>query len=231
MSLCSCHCFCKNLFQHGAFIERYLCLFPCRRPCLPVGGPSRRGSWGQEPTTWWPSLPSIPTVWASPSPQNSEPVSGKSQEDKCDLRESTQKTSLYYHYVQGLYQGSPVYVWTRQGSSLCLWVGIGPRLPCKATDSPTDQEVRRTHTETHTDPWSKTIWPQWLLLWVVVILVGWEAILATKAFCFCGTMEVHFSLCRASMDHPAPDVSLVTWLLDMWITCPLQCSWVMDWWY
>lgn len=171
MSLCSCHGFCKNLFQHGAFIERYLCLFPRRRPCLPVGGPSRRGSWGQEPTTWWLSLPSIPTVWASLSPQNSEPVSGKSQEDKCELRESTQKTSLYYHYVQGLYQGSPVYVWTRQGSSLCLWVGIGPRLPCKATDSPTDQEVRRTHTQRHTlilDPkpsGRSRCYCEWLSLW------------------------------------------------------------------
>lgn len=41
------------------------------------------------------------------------------------------------------------------------------------------------------------------------------------AFCFCGMMEVHFSLCCASMDHPAPDVSLVTWLLDMWMTCPV----------
>lgn len=152
-------------------------------------------------------MPSIPTVWASLSPQNSEPVSGKSQEDKCELRESTQKTSLYYHYVQGLYQGSPVYVWTRQGSSLCLWVGIGPRLPCKATDSPTDQEVRRTHTQRHTlilDPkpsGRSGCYCEWLSLW-------W----GEKPF---WRMEVHFSLCCAFMDHPVPDVSLVTWLLNI----------------
>lgn len=52
---------------------------------------------------------------------------------------------LSFPLYQGLCRGCPAYVWSKQASSLYLWAGIGPRLLCRATDSPSDREVGHTH--------------------------------------------------------------------------------------
>lgn len=70
----------------------------------------------------------------------------RSQECKSKQRERPHMAHymLSFPLYQGLCRGCPACVWSKQASSLYLWAGIGPRLLCKATDSPLDHEVGHT---------------------------------------------------------------------------------------
>lgn len=132
--------FAKTRFSNGCW--PLFCT--CRRHYLPTRGISSHESWDQELTTWWQLLPSTQTVWESLCLQSKGPVSKQLWKYICQ-NITFHSPTILFHHLQGLCQGSQVYAWSKQVSSLCLWPGISLLLLFRATDLTMDQEVGQTN--------------------------------------------------------------------------------------